>query len=124
MKKVVSLTISVVLLLFLGTITDSSSGDYIEVYLIEKSEDSLRLTWKQISKAKKYVLYDNRGKVLYEGNEREFIHKNLTSGEMYEYVLAAFDKDEQLLTKMNVITNTLHPLSNDSVKVDMFFVSK
>lgn len=121
MKKVVSLTISVVLLLFLGTITDSSSGDYIEVYLIEKSEDSLRLTWKQISKAKKYVLYDNRGKVLYEGNEREFIHKNLTSGEMYEYVLAAFDKDEQLLTKMNVITNTLHPLSNDSVKVDMFF---
>ncbi len=60
MKKVVSLTISVVLLLFLGTITDSSSGDYIEVYLIEKSEDSLRLTWKQISKAKKYVLYDNR----------------------------------------------------------------
>ncbi|AGE21841.1 hypothetical protein GHH_c13040 [Geobacillus sp. GHH01] len=119
MKKTISLATIIILLLSLGTVTNGFS-DYIEVYSIEKHKDSLRLTWKQISNAKKYVLYDKNGAVLYEGNEREFIHKNLVMGEMYEYVLAAFDKDDRLLTKMNIITNTLHPLSNDSVKVDMF----
>ena len=101
MKKTISLATIIILLLSLGTVTNGFS-DYIEVYSIEKHKDSLRLTWKQISNAKKYVLYDKNGAVLYEGNEREFIHKNLVMGEMYEYVLAAFDKDDRLLTNTSV----------------------
>ncbi len=55
MKKTISLATIIILLLSLGTVTNGFS-DYIEVYSIEKHKDSLRLTWKQISNAKKYVL--------------------------------------------------------------------
>lgn len=125
MKKIFSLCLTAGLLITpFTTVTPNplkaatlDRADFIEITSVEKERDSLTLTWKQVPLAKKYVLIQN-GNIIYEGKERSFNHKNLVSGEEYLYFLTALDKNENVITRVNFSTMTLHDNSNKSFDFD------
>lgn len=102
---------------FVKAESENPEEETIKISISEKKSDGVNIKWKNINKAKSYLVL-NEEKIIYEGKKSEFTVQNLDSGELLNYVIKAFDKDGKQISSGRLVTHT----KSDNDKLDMNIV--
>lgn len=89
--------------------TDLKGSVYrsLQAKVSKTTKNSLKITWKKVSEAKKYVVYGakcgNKMKKLKTVKTTTFINKKLSESTYFKYIVVAVDKEDKIVSVSKII---------------------